>query len=534
MENALDLNLDLISVGIVAAGIGILGFTIYFSNRTSITNRAFLAFSLITIVWSIANYLQYQPSSPEIGLWIVRTIVFFGCWHAFTFFLLCYVFPKTEYSLPRIFWTVLLPAVAATSLITLTPFVFERVTATTEKGVVTQIQNGPGIILFGTLILALIGLGIYSLVRRVISSEGIERKQVALMSFGTFVTFMCIIAFNIVLPVAFNNARFLPLSALFIFPFIAATAYAIFRYKLLDVKVIATEIVAFFLSVATLSQVIFSTSTLELVLRSGIFGLVLSFSILLIRGVVKEVQQRELIEKQEKELELANREQESLLHFMSHEVKGYLTESQAGFAAIVEGDYGEVPEKIKTMAGRALANVRRGVVTIMEILDASNFKKGTVSYDKKTFDFRAAIREVVEQLKPDAAAKGLTIDLAIGEGKFDFVGDKEKLMRHVIRNLIDNAIKYTPSGTVKVTLADGKTIRFAVKDSGVGITPEDMRNLFTEGGRGKESIKVNVHSTGYGLYIAKKIVEAHGGRIWAESEGEGKGSQFTIEFPAKQ
>ncbi|HEY4498786.1 MAG TPA: ATP-binding protein, partial [Candidatus Paceibacterota bacterium] len=63
------------------------------------------------------------------------------------------------------------------------------------------------------------------------------------------------------------------------------------------------------------------------------------------------------------------------------------------------------------------------------------------------------------------------------------------------------------------------------------ITPEDMKLLFTEGGHGKDSIKVNVHSTGYGLFIAKQIVEAHKGKIWAESEGEGRGSRFIVEFP---
>ena len=85
---------------------------------------------------------------------------------------------------------------------------------------------------------------------------------------------------------------------------------------------------------------------------------------------------------------------------------------------------------------------------------------------------------------------------------------------------------------MKVTLTDGDSIRFAIKDSGVGITPDDMNKLFTEGGHGRDSLKVNVHSTGYGLYIAKKIVEAHGGKIWAESEGQDRGSSFIIEFPA--
>ena len=102
----------------------------------------------------------------------------------------------------------------------------------------------------------------------------------------------------------------------------------------------------------------------------------------------------------------------------------------------------------------------------------------------------------------------------------------------MVRNLIDNAIKYTPAGAIHIELSDGVTVRFAVQDSGIGITPEDMAHLFTEGGHGKDSIKTNVHSTGYGLFIAKQIVEAHGGKIWAESEGQGKGSRFIVELPA--
>src|SRR3989338_6134854 len=206
-----------------------------------------------------------------------------------------------------------------------------------------------------------------------------------------------------------------------------------------------------------------------------------------------------------RELEIANREQESLLHFISHEVKGYLTKSEAAFASITEGDYGHIPEKLKTMSWAALSEVRKGVATVMDILEATNFKKGTVAYAKKKFDLRAAIRDVVSQLEPTASEKGLSIELSIGEGEFLFEGDEDKLKRHVIRNLIDNAIKYTPRGVVKVVLTDG--------------------------GHGKDSIKTNVHSTGYGLYIAKKIVEAHGGKIWAKSDGQDKGARFVVELP---
>jgi signal transduction histidine kinase len=98
--------------------------------------------------------------------------------------------------------------------------------------------------------------------------------------------------------------------------------------------------------------------------------------------------------------------------------------------------------------------------------------------------------------------------------------------------LIDNSISYTPTGSIGVSLKkESNKIILTVKDTGVGITDEDKKHLFTEGGHGKDSQKVNVHSTGYGLFITKSIVEAHGGTVRAESEGQDKGSTFTVEFP---
>lgn len=281
------------------------------------------------------------------------------------------------------------------------------------------------------------------------------------------------------------------------------------------------------------TQFFFAGDLLEFLLASMSFVVILVLGFMLFRAVEKEIEARHIIEEQEKELEAINRDQESLLHFMSHEIKGYLTKSEAGFAAIVEGDYGHIPEKLKAMSWSALTEVRKGVSTVMEILDASNFKKGTVMYKKEHFDFRDAVIEALNELRPVAEEKGLAIDATAEKGAYPFVGDKDKLQEHAIRNLIDNAIQYTPHGTITVELRRVKEFyRFSVKDQGVGINEEDMHRLFTEGGHGKESIKVNVHSTGYGLYIAKRIVTAHGGRIWAESGGEGRGATFIVELPA--
>ena len=232
-------------------------------------------------------------------------------------------------------------------------------------------------------------------------------------------------------------------------------------------------------------------------------------------------------------LEAANAQQERLLHFISHEIKGFLTKGQNAFAGIVEGDYGEVSTPVKELAEAALGEMRKGVSTVMDILDAANLKKGTISFNKKPVDLKACLLQIREEARSAAEAKGLALETNIDENAmYTVFGDEEKLCRHVLRNLIDNSIRYTPSGAITASLSRmEKMIRVSVQDTGIGITPEDMQRLFTEGGHGKDSIKTNVDSTGYGLFVAKQVVEAHGGTISAHSDGPGKGSTFTVDLP---
>ena len=99
-------------------------------------------------------------------------------------------------------------------------------------------------------------------------------------------------------------------------------------------------------------------------------------------------------------------------------------------------------------------------------------------------------------------------------------------------NLIDNAIKYTPQGAVDVILerVDGN-VQMSVKDTGMGMKKSELANLFQKFVRGTEAPRYYTEGAGIGLYVAKQLIEAHQGRVWVESEGEGLGSTFFIELP---
>lgn len=251
--------------------------------------------------------------------------------------------------------------------------------------------------------------------------------------------------------------------------------------------------------------------------------------------ILDQIERFVKLEKENKELVTTTKDQEKLIHLVGHEVKGYLTKSSAALAAIAEGDLGQVPQPVSQIAGSALQETRKGVDTVMNILHGADPAKGKLALERKPFDAKAAVLAIAQSLKPVAEAKGLAYNLYAGEGTYTVNGDEAKLRDQVFRNLIDNSIRYTQHGGIRMDIhTNGTAMRFEVKDSGVGITPADMQKLFTEGGHGAHSTDVNPESTGFGLSIAKQVVEAHGGRIWAESAGQGHGSTFIVELPLTQ
>ncbi|MCX6787249.1 MAG: ATP-binding protein [Candidatus Kaiserbacteria bacterium] len=359
------------------------------------------------------------------------------------------------------------------------------------------------------------------------------RKQVVILALGIFLFLGMFTLTNVVgdslLVYEFNLIGPVGMAL-----FVALLAFMIVRFKTFNIKLIGAQAL-----IGALTAIVFAALFVRKIenVRWVLIGsliFVVFVGVLLIRSVKREIEQREKIEKLAEELEQTNGRQETLIHFIGHEVKGFLTKDSAAFASLIDGDFAPLPDALKPFVTQALAQSRDGARSVTDILTASNQKKGTVSYAKESFDLKALAEEVVEKMKPVASGKGLTLSFEAADvgTPYIFTGDKGKIGDNVFHNIIDNSINYTPSGSIAVSLKkeNGKFI-FAVKDTGIGITEEDKKRLFTEGGHGKDSQKVNTHSTGYGLYIAKNIIDAHKGAIRAESEGEGKGATFVIELP---
>ncbi len=526
----LQLNLDLLSVAVIVAANLLLGFAVLSGDPKNATSRLFFALALIMSVWSILNYLTYQVVDFFAALWIERLVLFFAVPMSICFVLFIYTFPSRTWILGKLQTWLVFVLSSVTMLITLTPAVFSGIRLI--SGVPTpQPTVAPGMGLFALVAIGSIPVGIYVLIRKFLLSKGDVKRQLTYMLVGVAMMFLCIILFDFVAPTVYQNTSFIPLSALFVFPFIALTGYAIYKYHLFNLKVAATAILGILVTVFSFINIIFSHSSSAVILNVTAFIIILIGSIKIVRDTLSLAQTNERLEQLTQELKTANDNQVVLIHFITHQVKGFLTKSRNIFSMALDGDFGQMPEAFIPLAQEGLRSDTQGVTTVQEILNAANVKSGAVTYTMAPFDLDALIKEVIETLKPNADAKKLELSFASDKDSHMFTGDRSQLL-NALKNLIDNSIKYTPTGSVAVSLKeDAGKLRFTIQDTGVGITKEDMSKLFTEGGHGTESLKVNVESTGFGLYIVKNIIEAHHGKVWAESEGAGKGSRFVVELP---
>ena len=228
------------------------------------------------------------------------------------------------------------------------------------------------------------------------------------------------------------------------------------------------------------------------------------------------------------EAESANRAKDRFLSVVSHELRNPLNAILA-WASILR-DEAEGPE-----ASRAVEAIEAAVHSqtrlVNDLLDASRIRSGSLEIEPAHIDLDGVVRGAVSRLTPVARERGVALEL-VSHGPAFAMADAERI-EQVIRNLVDNALKFTPKGGhVRVELAESEAgLRLEVRDDGRGIPADELPLIFDEFWRGERRSASAGKGLGLGLLIVKHLVERHGGAVRVESGGEGLGTSVHVELP---
>jgi signal transduction histidine kinase len=199
---------------------------------------------------------------------------------------------------------------------------------------------------------------------------------------------------------------------------------------------------------------------------------------------------------------------------------------------LLDGSYGKLSSTVKDALEKVYISNERLIGLIESLLDISHLEEGKVEFNFVKIGLNEIAKKAVDGLALQAQNKKLYLKFLPWKKAKLIVWADESKVTEAISNLIDNALKYTRKGgvSVKVQKVNG-VARVSVSDTGIGLKKDEIGNLFQKFVRAGRGNKMSTVGTGLGLYVVRKMVEAHKGKIRAESAGESRGSTFIIELP---
>ncbi len=242
-----------------------------------------------------------------------------------------------------------------------------------------------------------------------------------------------------------------------------------------------------------------------------------------------EYQTRELKQINE-ELKKSNRGKSEFINMASHQLRTPLTSLKGYISMLRDGYYGSFSEEAKEKLDILFNSTERLIGLVNNLLNISRIDLGKLEPKLEKADIVKLVESSFMEMKIRGEEKNLSINLDIPESEI-FLDFDYSQMNAVVSELIDNSIKYTLEGSVKVGVKEeDERVLIYVSDTGAGLLKDEVGKIFSRFTRGEAGLTYFTEGTGLGLHIIKRYLDLHNGSIWAESEGRGKGSTFYIEL----
>lgn len=554
-----------------------IGLIVYLNDRKESSGKVVAAISVSVGFWILSAFLSDITKNELLSLFLNRFIFVSLLFFVGGLLYLPFVFPLKSKKANIVKIIILIFSILFGLITLFTPWVIQSIKFESWG---SNLNYGKLFVVFTSYtVLALIILLVKFIISYIKIKDQVERSKIRLF----FTGLILVTVINIIVQVVIRNIvgsdefyRFGNYSAII---FVGYTAYAIVKHQLFNIKVILTEVGVAIVNIAILEQIFLPKNSWQIYVNILLLLIVAYGSYILVKSVIREIKFREELQKLSDDLAHANEHLKELdkmktefVSLASHELLTPVSAIEGYLSMMLDEHLAKVDDpKAARYLDRIYRSSKRLARLISDMLNISRIEEGRLLVEKNDLDLSELIKQVIDEIRFKAEEMKQKVTFENPDG-WKTYGDPDKI-KEVIVNLVGNSIKYSKDpGEIKIIvkkvptvvvqstwqkiendikgrpLDDQEAINSAVdphfkeivgadqllisvKDQGIGIPREELPRLFKKFHRVGDYSTAESQGTGLGLYISRALVELHHGRIWADSEGSGKGSTFTFSLP---